>query len=60
VLHNPYNVSLELKKESGSPDTAAMRVSFNGWESWSVLLEKNAAPMLDQDAGDLGRCGHRG
>lgn len=35
VMHNPYNVAMELK----SPDAAAVRLSFRQWSDWSFSFE---------------------
>lgn len=37
VLHNPYNVALNLKRETPT-DTAAMRLSFRWWNSWGFNM----------------------
>jgi len=37
VLHNPYNVALNIRREN-STDTAAMRLSFRYWDGWSLTM----------------------
>ncbi|MFZ9202151.1 MAG: hypothetical protein ACO23N_06975 [Opitutales bacterium] len=40
VLHNPYNVALNLRRENPS-DSAAMRVSFRNWNSWTFTMSSS-------------------
>jgi len=37
VLHNPYNVALNVRPEN-TTDTAAMRLSFRSWNTWSFTM----------------------
>ena len=43
VLHNPYNVAMNIKRENPN-DTAAMRLSFRAWRDWYVDFSRNDAP----------------
>lgn len=39
VLHNPYNVSLRLARDSSSLELTAMRLSFRNWDSLTLQFQ---------------------
>ena len=39
VLHNPYNVSLRLARDSSSSELAALRLSFRHWDSLTLQFQ---------------------
>jgi len=41
VLHNPYNVSLRLARDSSSSENSALRLSFRNWETLQLKFQKN-------------------
>jgi hypothetical protein len=55
VLHNPYNVAVRLSKEPNTADTAAMRLSFRAWDSWTVDFSTTAKGGWNRRMIDLAR-----
>ena len=41
VLHNPYNVSLRLARDSSSSENSALRLSFRNWETLQLKFQTN-------------------
>ncbi|MCX8487577.1 MAG: hypothetical protein ORN22_00535, partial [Opitutales bacterium] len=39
VLHNPYNISLRLARDSSSLELTAMRLSFRNWDSLTLQFQ---------------------
>lgn len=55
VLHNPYNVAVRLSKEPNTADTAAMRLSFRAWDSWTVDFSTTSKGGWNRRMIDLAR-----
>jgi len=46
VLHNPYNVSLRLARDSSSSENSALRLSFRNWETLQLKFQKNTETWI--------------
>jgi len=54
VLHNPYNVSLRLARDSSSLELTAMRLSFRNWDSLTLQFQ-TATKTWTKTIGELAR-----
>jgi len=54
VLHNPYNVSLRLARDSSSLELTAMRLSFRNWDSLTLQFQ-TPAKTWTKTIGELAR-----
>lgn len=54
VLHNPYNVSLRLARDSSSLELTAMRLSFRNWDSLTLQFQ-TATRTWTKTIGELAR-----
>ena len=54
VLHNPYNVSLRLARDSSSLELTAMRLSFRNWDSLTLQFQ-TADQTWTKTIGELAR-----